>query len=513
MKLGFFFGAGAEREYGLPSGGEFAIDIFRQDTRQEKEKLRSELADKVDQLSDYATGWLPQNYRGKRIHAFGRNEFTNIIESSIEYRKEQIIRRLNTFDQLADSAISTLGITRERLDTAFHAATEKQLGEVRYSQAVIVNPRISDDVSLFDSEYYSAILEIIKEDDDASDLRRYASAILQLLIGAYGQSVIQNLNQEIFTTAPDEIPIFDDVTGLFKVEFSRIGLTALELLIAERRSFDTSEDANATSLFCALSHQILENLFSEVLDYQSLIDSHFRYLFSPRTEWAKFCKMVIFLRVVREYISGAIGEVEWNEETDGYYTDLGKCSDLGLEIGAIGTANYNNIVESISTAKGFEIPEVHHLNGSIHDYYNPYQNSIITTQNFDEIETDQIHVPFILTQSGLKPLTSVEMSRRYVTLYDSYKEADAIVVVGFGFNIDDGHINGLFRELIEKEQKPFYWIVPDRGEEEDIRRELARKLRVSASARPRLNIVKVDSMRNVGDQGWLEEIKARIERS
>ncbi len=29
-KLGFFFGAGAEVGYGLPSGGRFALDIFRQ---------------------------------------------------------------------------------------------------------------------------------------------------------------------------------------------------------------------------------------------------------------------------------------------------------------------------------------------------------------------------------------------------------------------------------------------------------------------------------------------------
>lgn len=59
----------------------------------------------------------------------------------------------------------------------------------------------------------------------------------------------------------------------------------------------------------------------------------------------------------------------------------------------------------------------------------------------------------VLTQSGLKPLTSVTMSRRYVKLFDAYKESDAIVVVGFGFNKDDSHINGLFRELIETHSK------------------------------------------------------------
>ena len=45
------------------------------------------------------------------------------------------------------------------------------------------------------------------------------------------------------------------------------------------------------------------------------------------------------------------------------------------------------------------------------------------------------------------------MSRRYVELFDHFAECDAIGVVGFGFNSDDGHINGLFRELIEDKQK------------------------------------------------------------
>ena len=45
------------------------------------------------------------------------------------------------------------------------------------------------------------------------------------------------------------------------------------------------------------------------------------------------------------------------------------------------------------------------------------------------------------------------MSRRYVNLFDKFSECDVIGVIEFGFNSDDGHINGLFRELIEDKQK------------------------------------------------------------
>lgn len=92
MKLGFFFGAGAEVGYGLPIGGKFAIDLFRQDVSEHKQALRDQLRS-LNQYDTYVTSWLPEKYATQRIHAFGKNEFTSLIESSIEYRKSEIVRR------------------------------------------------------------------------------------------------------------------------------------------------------------------------------------------------------------------------------------------------------------------------------------------------------------------------------------------------------------------------------------------------------------------------------------
>ena len=56
---------------------------------------------------------------------------------------------------------------------------------------------------------------------------------------------------------------------------------------------------------------------------------------------------------------------------------------------------------------------VYHLNGSVKDYYDPYKNRIIN--NLCEVkDREQIVVPFIFTQSGVKPLTSITMSQRYM---------------------------------------------------------------------------------------------------
>lgn len=513
MKFGFFFGAGAEVGYGLPIGGKFAIDLFRQDVSDHKQALRQQLRD-LDPYTPYVTGWLPEKYATQRIHAFGKNEFTNLIESSIEYRKSEIVRRLNDFDAEAERALADLGIEKPTLIEKFNEQMGTAFGEHLFSTAVQMNPLLADEVRLFSSEMYSAILSVLRTREDVADLQRYAGAFLQLLVGAHGQELVQRLNQELFESAPDDIPIFDDVSGMFKVEFSQAGLSALELLMESKRQYDV-ENGSISELLSALSQQLLENIFTTVLDYQSLIDSHFRYLYSPRTEWAKFSKMVIFLWATRKYIKNQLEQAGDLPES-GYYHDLQRCTELGVEIAAVGTANYNNLIETVSTQLGFAIPEIHHLNGGVCDYYNPYKNSVISCDDDDEVPTDQIHVPFILTQSGLKPLTSVDMSRRYVSLYDNYSNCDAIVVVGYGFNIDDSHINGLFRQLIEDESKPLYWVCLNiDGTAEEQKRKLVQKLRISAVNRNKVHVVPVSpDVRLYTDEiNWLQFIHHSVQQS
>ena len=139
---------------------------------------------------------------------------------------------------------------------------------------------------------------------------------------------------------------------------------------------------------------------------------------------------------------------------------------------------------------------------------NPYKNTVVTCENTDELDQSQIYVPFILTQSGLKPLTSVTMSRRYVQLFDAYNDSDAIVVVGFGFNKDDSHINGLFRELIENYGKKLFVISRDvDGSAEQQQRDLRKKLRISNSYSKSVVVVPVNSnTRCIGEELWVNYV-------
>ena len=95
------------------------------------------------------------------------------------------------------------------------------------------------------------------------------------------------------------------------------------------------------------------------------------------------------------------------------------------------------------------------------------------------------------------------MSRRYVELFDAYKNVDAIISVGFGFNKDDSHINGLFRELIEKHNKKLFVITVDSNE---TNKTVRSKLRIDDN----LDNVKVihvkPDTRTINDDLWFEEV-------
>lgn len=496
-KIGLFFGAGAEMGYGLPSGGKFAIDLFRQDPTKYKKKFRVVLSE-INNTSRYATYWLPESYLNKPIYAFGEKDFISIIQSSIEYRQDKIIEKFNDFDSLCERAIAKLNINKNFLNKKFEEISGGEIGSVIYSQKIKINPLITNDVKLFSSSYYSAMLETIRTQENKDDLQRYSISFLQLIVGAHGYNLVKKLNEELFTQTPDDLPIFDDIFGMFSLEFHKAGATALELLLREKRVFNIDEDARLAELLSAISQEVLENIFIDILDYQKLIDNHYRYLYCPKKEWAKFTKMVVFLEIAKDYISQNLDNIKPNQE--GYYNDL--LSINNLKITSIGTSNYNNIIEIVSPEIAKE-QNIIHLNGSVKDLYNPYKNSIEKIGTNSTSQEKQILVPFLLTQSGIKPLTSVEMSRRYVDLFDSFKKSDAIVSIGFGFNQDDGHINGLFRELIEVHNKKLI-VIDVSKDESKTQREIKDKLRVETNG-GNIMVVSIDKdTRKSNDKFWYE---------
>ena len=246
---------------------------------------------------------------------------------------------------------------------------------------------------------------------------------------------------------------------------------------------------------------LIEDIYASVLDYKALIDSNWHYLYNPSSDWAKFCKIAIFLLTVHQYIT-ELGDNADKYNPDGYYNMLRTALNAGqYEASAIATTNYNKIIEEIL---GAAYP-VTYLNGSVAVWYDPYLNKIGSNRDLDNNE-HHIIVPLLFTQSGTKPMTSINMSVKYVEMYQKWKESDAIVVVGFGFGNDDEHINGILRTLVNDDGKELKVVTLNHDKTADVEaKEIANKLKVADYRK--IEMILVDREGKINGKPWTDVLR------
>ncbi len=240
----------------------------------------------------------------------------------------------------------------------------------------------------------------------------------------------QHTSDNPLKNAPDDNPAFAELGRLFDVNPVDAGVAAFETVMDHQEGGPV--DATAPGLFEILAVSVLEAAV-EQLDYRAMLDELLPSLYRPRDSWAKFTKVSLFLRATRDYVvqqqNAARGV------TDGYYHDLAVAlAARRFELVRVGSSNYTDLCHSA-------IRELHQepvlaLNGSLDLSLDPYKNEIVPATRSAQVA--RFLVPFLFTQSGVKPLTSVDVSRKYVAYYDAVKDSDAAVVAGFGFHGDDG---------------------------------------------------------------------------
>ncbi len=499
MKLGFLFGAGAEITYGLPSGGKFALDIFRQDSTDSKNQFK-EVRNSIDPMSNYVYQWLPEDYTTRSISSYGKNVFENIIKDTIEHSRDNIIKKINAFDEIADTERQRLIKTRNYdISEIIEKLIGKNLDNCHMNSVISFNEAFKEGNEIFKSKYFSALLEIYKKSKEfnatqKAELGKIIVSLLQLQIGALSENLTRNINDNLFSKKDDDIDIFDDLGEIIRINYQATGMSGMEYLLEKKTTIDTNDVGKV--LYFAQS--LIENIYSTVLDYKSLIDSNWHYLYCPKEEWAKFSKICIFLYVVRNYIISQIEGIDINDK-EGYYGDLAKAiGNKSVDVSYIATTNYNDIIEKVTKQS------VIYLNGSVNQWYDPYLNKIGTKDVLNQKECHFL-VPLMFTQSGTKPMTSIHKTIEYVELYNSWKESDAVVVVGFGFNQDDEHINGILRTLVDEDNKDIFVISVTDDSENTIKKQIKTKLKVNNL--DRVKIVKIDKITrtNNGDL-WIDAI-------
>lgn len=139
------------------------------------------------------------------------------------------------------------------------------------------------------------------------------------------------------------------------------------------------------------------------------------------------------------------------------------------------------------------------MNGSIEQWYDPYLNKIDTKEKLK----GKFIVPLLFTQSGTKPMTSIFKSCEYVDLYREWKKADCIVIVGFGFNKDDEHINGIIRTLVNDDDKKVIVVGKNTSKKEAIERLIIEKI-------DNIIVCNVDEQRKIKDKLWIDYLLDKI---
>ena len=486
MKIGLLFGAGAEISYGFPTGGKFSLDIFRQELGpniDEFKKIRSNVDTKL-----YDEEWWPDGFKKNKVTTYGTNVITTLIKNTLEENREKIIENINNFDDCAKRVKEAEKCFGD-IDNIFFRLLKKDVDSCDVSANIslkLTSEKIND---VFNSHYYSALILLYnsyKENDEyKKQLKEIISSITELQVGAFSSVFVNDVNQRPVTIKNMDTDIFDEVGDVIKVDFQSVGAKGLEYLFEK----DKTENDNAMKeieKIVFFAKKILEDIFSSVLDYKSLIDSNWRYIYSPKSDWGKFTKISIFLITVKNYIKNILDNC--NVE-DGYYNDL---KDAKFELGDVATTNYSNLIEKKLDQK------VVFLNGSINEWYDPYLNIIERTSDLN----GKFKLPLIFTQSGTKPMTTVSKSCEYVDLYRNWQEMDGIIIIGFGFNKDDEHINAMLRTLVDDDNKNIYVV------HKDIERdEVAKRLRITKNM-SNINICKIDNYmtRKIGDLSWVEYI-------
>ena len=494
-KVVFLFGAGAEVPYGLPNGGEFALEIFRLIGEEEKNCLKNEI-NKVSITSNQAK-WFPKGYTNNRVHVFGKTNFDSIISSTLEMKREIIIDTLLMFDDIANKVKKEFLNIKINIDDIL-IKLGCIPGSIQYSSILILNEQLNkkDTSKFFGSNYFSVLAQLIKDkkftEDNYDDASILARSFIEILIGALGKDLVNSLNTNLFLSSPNDLPFLDDIGGIFNVDYRKVGLDALTFILNKqpfsKRKEKLSVNLPTQQIIIEFYLRIAECIYSNFVDYQSLIDSHYRYLYQPAKEWPKFCKIATFLFAVHRYVNNQCKNISI---TDGYYEDISMFNKI--QIIAVGTTNYTNLV------KRTNIKELFFLNGSLDLYYDPYRNEI------NSKDSEKFQVPFLFTQSGIKPLTSIKMSKKYIDFYDKCQTADRIIVLGYGFNSDDGHINTLIRSIADsKPEKRIDVIAFKESDTADKKAQIETNIR--CDSRNSIRVYSLDENRKIDGQHWLDAL-------
>lgn len=345
-----------------------------------------------------------------------------------------------------------------------------------------------------------------------------------------GSSLLKLLFEELSSKAASWKSSFEDAKELLKND-SPHQQDSSSQAEAQSKSKDTDKDfpslqqmESALPALTLMAQELFFTVASEFISYKGLIDGMWRYLYAPKANWTKFSQLSCFLFAVHAYILEQAGKCSGEH---GYYEQVREAEKQKLfTTGIFATTNYTTLIrerlfsqeeqkqlKDKDEAYYLEHPnerKLAYLNGSTSFIYDPYLNDMYEAPEESEdsiywCKHEHFTVPLMFTQSGTKAMTVVEMNEMYASVFHSWLESDAVVLIGFNCNKDDAHINAMLRKFLKlsQGQKPIIIVTPDQNEEL-----FANKLHLEDKYRSCLRLIGItDLVKNtVNNVMWYTEL-------
>ena len=307
-KLAFLFGAGAEIDYGMPSGIEFARNILFPSN------------DVIKRAEENAKKF------GINFLKFTTTDIQGVIKSELDMHKGKI---KSFFTEL----------------------------DLKYSEKLEV-PKREYESSESDFPYVLSYFANKYSGDNEKDKKNYS--LVKFLISMYvilkGDDYVHNFSSDV--VQKNKLESFLGATDLLVLDYKKLLLLSSELV---NNIFDSP---SAESGDAGVLKEVAKELFEKSLNYQEFLSKFYENLFVPkekrRTD-SKFRKIASFLFVVQAYV---MSKEESKEMPEGpsYYDILEFKKDF-YEI-HIATTNYTHFLENIG------LGETAYLNGKLDKYIN-----------------------------------------------------------------------------------------------------------------------------------------------
>lgn len=427
MKFGFFFGAGAEKCYGLPEGSKFTVDTMCCRRKNMYDELLKFYAKRND--TEYA-----EKYK----------KYFHFQENSASFRK----------------------MVRAAADRIENDSVECEID-------------LKNMFLLYDVDVKSKN----KEEKNKNDLNEIIKKIYNVAILDLEEPCKENKHEKYIDTIIKNFGYCNAIEGRFSA-----------IINPKEADIDFWKLINYFwSCYMTIMRPLLKNsLEGKALD--EFKGNNYRYILDDLSRMLNHIDPAQNKTFFENYQSITGFD---------YYRAF-----KGLKPECILTTNYTPFIEQFDTKKKS------YLAGELRDFEVPNEFIIDHFDNIDNVD-EKFIFPYMLTQAPVKPIINPRQIEVYANALNYLKDIDTLVIVGYGFNGSDDHINAMLNDfLCKKKKKIIYWdFIPSKDkknewDESKKKSKLMKKLRIKElSDKNLLEVVRVDE----GDEGErLEELKVKL---